>query len=524
MNSPPRTLVVEMSSDDVQDNIVNIIESMERIRQESIVNLGATDEQKMDYLRLTGELASCLKQFVRENQLDMHIDAVKGIVNSDLLLRNYDSLQPNFWNARAPNLGTALDDCTAVLLRDDFVNENQKYHVFQALKYLSLKDNERDDVYETILPVNSLLNEHGLSSPDISSYLMRGLLSRADDSTGIRANIDAETLVKRLQQAGALFVDIPKEFYNSIKKEFPKTILVEENRKQYARVVFGTPETKQAVNLFRRLEEYAQLDLEDSEENLVRKMSNFYSFGKKFLKQMKERIGVKEDKEIQTGLESRADIILDEAPADNGKKKTQDKWFEYWSKVDDGSIMASMPDLYECFKNLKTGYENGTDDEKAKAQELLDSLRDDFDWPGQNNWLIASTRISYLSDSLDAKIKQHYKCNKSEFIEEKDIVVPVYRGTLITQVVNDADGLVYLQTLFDTKDDGEKIMQTMEFISGKNRNSIKIWTPNQDTRKTYPERAAGLSYGGGGFRVVGLDLLVDSGRSRRVFINPRSGG
>ena len=92
------------------------------------------------------------------------------------MLRNYDPLQPVFWQEREPRLKTVLDDTSVVLLRDDFVSESQSYHLFQALKYLTIRNGEeRDEVYETIQPVNSLLNEGSLNSPEVGSYLMKRL-------------------------------------------------------------------------------------------------------------------------------------------------------------------------------------------------------------------------------------------------------------------------------------------------------------------------------------------------------------
>ena len=54
-----------MSEKDVKDNLVSIIDSMDRIRNETAANLGASDEAKMDYLRLAGELAGCAKVLKR---------------------------------------------------------------------------------------------------------------------------------------------------------------------------------------------------------------------------------------------------------------------------------------------------------------------------------------------------------------------------------------------------------------------------------------------------------------------------
>ncbi len=521
MNRPPDRIVVEMTRKDVHDNLVSIVESMERIRQEGLANLGNSDDQKMDYLRLTGELASCLKAVIKDNDLVDHANAVNFLVNGDVLLRNYDPLQEVFWNSRNSNLKNALDDSSVVLLGDDFVGESQAYHLFQALKYLNINNSDKDAVYETILPVNTLLSEGSLKNPDVTHYLMKQLLNGVvSDGVGVRGNIDALSFVKVLAQAGALYVDVPKEFYQVMKKDFPKTILVKDDGKEYARVVFGSQQKSWEINVFARLQEYAQLDLDGAEESLARKITNLYKFGKEFLSAMKERIGIKKGKEKPPveGLENK--VLFDEIPADNGSKKTQNQWFDYWSSITDGRIMASMGDLYVAFKEIKDKYENGSDSDKSKAKQVLDGLRDDFDWPGKNNWLIAGTRLEYNGSDLNAKISQHYRCNRPDLVKDSNIEVPVYRGVPVTQVVSDPKGLAYLQTLLDTNDNGERIMQTIEFISGKNRNKIVIWTADSGDRGSIPNRVAGFYYYFGLFHVFG-GLIDFSGRSRGVLDSPR---
>ena len=503
-----------MTDKDVQDNIISILDSMERIRKESITNLGAGDEQKMDYLRLTGELASCLKTFMKGNKLEGHTNALISLVDSDSLLRNYDPSKNDFWNDRESRLKTALDDCSAVLLRDEFVSENQAYHIFQALKYLTIKSKEdKDDVYETILPYNTLLNESSLISPDISSYLVRQLLDVSGNGAGVRAkNIDITKFIRTLEQAGAFYVDVPKEFYQSLKKDFPRAILIEENGQKCARVVFENKEEKQGLNIFNVLHEYSQLDLE-SEEDLAKKTSNFYGFGKKFLSKMKAKVGVRESviKQINN-LENV--LILDDSAADNGNTKTQNQWIEYWNN--DGRRFASAPDLYQVFKQLRT--------KGNEARTMVDSLREDFN----KIWIVTSTRLIYQPDNYNAKIIHNYGNKNSSLVKEVDIKVLEYLGVLIADKTNDEDCLAYLKALFDTKDDTEEIISVLEYISDKSREKIKLWTPPLKsstylTRKEHPERVVWLFYLDDEFHVGGL-IRVDNyvGLSRGVLENQRS--
>ena len=214
-------------------------------------------------------------------------------------------------------------------------------------------------------------------------------------------------------------------------------------------------------------------------------------------------------------------FLLDEFAADNGKKRLQPEWFDYWNTVHDGRVMASMGDLYDSFKAIKKMHD-GTEQEHAKSKSLLFSLRDDFDWPRKNNWLISSTRPIYSGNDLNARIMQHYRCNRPELTKETVVVVPVYRGVPIEKIVSQQAGLAYLQALFDTQDGGEAIMQTMEFVSGKTRSNIVGWTAavstsdSSYTRATYPERAAGFDYFYGQFLVYGSVINLNPGFSRGV--------
>ncbi|MBU0470855.1 MAG: hypothetical protein KJ598_03615, partial [Nanoarchaeota archaeon] len=158
----------------------------------------------------------------------------------------------------------------------------------------------------------------------------------------------------------------------------------------------------------------------------------------------------------QSDLERR--LILDDKSVDNGKKKTPDNWFKYWSKVKDGRVMASMGDLYQSFKLIKKMRESGTTEEQAIAQRYLNSLLEDFDWPGKKNWLVSSTRLIYSGNSLDTRIIHHYQSNRLELTKEVILEVPIYRGIEIEDVFSSDRGSAYLQALLDTEDDPEMII------------------------------------------------------------------
>ncbi len=198
---------------------------------------------------------------------------------------------------------------------------------------------------------------------------------------------------------------------------------------------------------------------------------------------------------------------LDKFAADGGNKKLQADWIKCWNLINDGRAMASMPDFYQAFKVLKEMQKV----EPEKAEKLIAGLRKDMDLSGPNNWLVSSTHLTYSGNSLDTIISHHYGCDKSKLTQNTNIEVPVYRDTVITKVVGTTIGLTYLQTLFDTSDTAEEIINVLEFISGKEWGKIKIWTASNDRngthrRDNHPERTAGFFYGTSYFHVIGSNF------------------
>ncbi len=218
-------------------------------------------------------------------------------------------------------------------------------------------------------------------------------------------------------------------------------------------------------------------------------------------------------------------------------KLTQKKWFHYWVNVPQ-RYMASMADFYYVFKQLKHRYETGTAQEKSVARLFHAGLMEDMHSEiGNPGLLISSTRIIYDPENLKDAIIHHYDCKKDvfntsdskreELVKEIITSVPVCRSASIEML--DVIGTDFLQALFDTTDDLETITKTLEYISGRNRQWIKISTPPVGTeltcqgvirsRKRDSERFAGfVDYQGTDFEVVGNYVLgnCNHGRSRGV--------
>ena len=136
-----------------------------------------------------------------------------------------------------------------------------------------------------------------------------------------------------------------------------------------------------------------------------------------------------------------------------------------------GIVMASMADFYEAGKSAD--------------QELIESLRTDFN----ESWTISSTKIQYDRNSLEGTITHYFDSTVVEPIEQK-LIIPVYYEVGLDAVLNNEQGLAYLQALFNTSDDSEEIKATLQELNGR----TQVWTPGQDSRRNNPDQAAGLYY------------------------------
>jgi len=197
---------------------------------------------------------------------------------------------------------------------------------------------------------------------------------------------------------------------------------------------------------------------------------------------------------------------LEEEASDNRERKTQNVWISWYNEQ--GKIMASAPDIYN------TG--------KCADEKLLESLRKDF----KDYWIVTSTRIIYDKDSLDGRIIHYFGSEVIKPGEITSIKIPIYRGAGIQDVLNDENGLDYLNCLFNIGDDPDDAIKTLENLNGQyKKDKIKIWTPDQDSRRSYSERAAGFYFDGGGFHISGGSRVGDGGGySRGVHDSSREAG
>ena len=207
----------------------------------------------------------------------------------------------------------------------------------------------------------------------------------------------------------------------------------------------------------------------------------------------KELAGLVRQYYSQTLLQSR---VIDLQPADNGAAKTQEVWIIYFNELK--KPMISSPDVY------RAGQEGNS--------RLVASLRNDFN----ESWLVTSTRESYDSNTLNAKITQDYGSTVVKPTSKK-VLVPVYGGIPLDKVLEDKDGVAYLQAKFGIQDSPDEIVKTLAALSGKSPDLIKVWTPDQASRASYQKRVAGFDFVDDQFHVGGDGRAYgNDGRSRGV--------
>ncbi|MBI5066166.1 hypothetical protein HZA97_08075 [Candidatus Woesearchaeota archaeon] len=467
-------MTIEINTQDVKENLTAILESMQRIRQESVANLKAIDEQKMDYLRLAGELASCVKAIVEENNLEKHSEEVMNLVKQKPALKNYDLLQEKFWKEESPNFKENLESLTIAILGDDFANRTQSYHVFQALKYLNITDS-MNEVLETIQPINTLLNKEIIASTKIIDKIVAKVINKSiDEGTGVRiAEVPVIDAYNLFDEMGVLYIELQKELYDRMQiKPAGQTAVIQEGNKYFVRIIKNIQETQQGRNTFTPLQTFAELHLGKAEECLLRKPSNFYLFGKEFLQEMQDKMRPKENSS------GKYEVTIDEMGQDN---KNSTDWSKQWQSK--GKILASMADIYGYFKEIKRMFEHGSDAEKLAVYKNLFELRNFLNFQGSTTF-VTSTNFHHKTNASGTQVVQREDSGIEGLIRKSpEVIIEHFDGTKTLNDLSTHEPLKnQLKAVFDTEDDTETILTNLEFMTGKKRTEIYVRTLERGSR------------------------------------------
>ncbi len=154
--NPPNIVDIELTPQEVHEDLVKVVESMNKIRFESINNKQVSEKQKEEYLHLTYRLASCIEAIASEEIVDLMQKSI-DIMNTQKDLINYDPLQDGYWNKneKTKEFSQRLEVILMSLINEQFQFVEDKHHILQAIKYLAVRNGEEKDIEEvcgTILP------------------------------------------------------------------------------------------------------------------------------------------------------------------------------------------------------------------------------------------------------------------------------------------------------------------------------------------------------------------------------------
>ena len=213
--------------------------------------------------------------------------------------------------------------------------------------------------------------------------------------------------------------------------------------------------------------------------------------------------------------------ILGLHSVDAGFRRSQDEWVRWHNQQK--SIMAAAPDLYRVAKT------HGSDG--ADFSEVLAGIQEDWHHRGSNGDIrpmqssytlkdiVTSTRIKYDPENKNAVVTHYYGAALIQQGAADALPVPML-GDSLDEVLTGKDAnaaLQYLQVVFQTTDSSDRMIETLETLSGKKAKDLLIWTPSLKDRVAHPEQALAfhalfLSK----CCVIGSVPLTWGGRSRAV--------
>jgi hypothetical protein len=242
MDELPKEMQIEIDDNDVEKTYIDIIKSMNYIRNETIKNNKITNIDKEEYLHLTQRLASCLEEFIDEKTIDKMQKLVEQIDKKEELI-NYDFNQNKFWKKVNPNFVNTIDSIFNDMFKSDesqiqkqktniniptidCEKEEIQYNVFQAIKYIGACDEEKNiknSIYNTILPHQEPIKITEKTSKEIKDFFANkkykivqkdNLVGKINKSFNeIEKNNDLNTIMNDAKEMGYSYLDlsIPKE-------------------------------------------------------------------------------------------------------------------------------------------------------------------------------------------------------------------------------------------------------------------------------------------------------------------------
>ncbi len=186
-------------------NLAKLIVSMDEIRTASLNTQNCSADQKDKYLNLATQLADRIR-VASPQELVKQMQVLLAELGKDERLMKYDPTQDNFWKKKNPNFSKNLEEITIKLLQDTFNSLDSKHHVLQAVKVLSVQNEQfsaKEKVYESVLPFSGKAEgiQSGVFGSLLGSMLGDSFVIEADDGVNLKVKGDLSLIDELVQKA-----------------------------------------------------------------------------------------------------------------------------------------------------------------------------------------------------------------------------------------------------------------------------------------------------------------------------------
>lgn len=201
--------------------------------------------------------------------------------------------------------------------------------------------------------------------------------------------------------------------------------------------------------------------------------------------------------------------IIDPYPALNGATHTQEQWISLYNSQGGEFKGKRLINAYDLIQAPKTN------------PQVLPSLQEDC----RRSWIVTAAHNHFKQRTLAGDVIHNYLSTVASPIRIYLDEIPVLEGVPAIQVVENQAGLLYFRALANDMDAKPRdLLSNLETLTQRDANKILVYTPNQDSRNSYPERAVRFGNVDLWFHVSGdIHFDFDIGLSRGVSVNPRSG-
>ena len=256
MATAPTHVEVELQEEDLHQDLVSILQSMEAIRQEELAGRKITSKKKDEYLHLTYRLGSVLEGLA-DKRIVQKMQVVVEAINKSPALRSYDFMQDEFWQATNPEFSRSLDQILITLQGDEFTSLQDKQHIVNALKYLGSASEEFDErmkIIDTINPFNT--NNTVDNRATFRKALRQAGITNGERKGGLVIKINSsrrlEEVVAAAGKLGYASIQVlaKGEEMDQIKQKYPFAYLIEGDISKQVQLITESQEQMEGKKTF----------------------------------------------------------------------------------------------------------------------------------------------------------------------------------------------------------------------------------------------------------------------------------